>query len=83
MQENPLPSAFSHLLFFKTDVNINKLWFFLIIISRKSSPFIHAWYKSFGDVGKQQEKLALEVGFSRARHYEIAGGLMGVLVATH
>lgn len=33
--------------------------------------------------GKQQEKLALEVGFSRARHYEIAGGLMGVLVATH
>lgn len=33
--------------------------------------------------GKQQEKLALEVGFSRARHYGIAGGLMGVLVATH
>ncbi|XP_057813222.2 2-phytyl-1,4-beta-naphthoquinone methyltransferase, chloroplastic isoform X2 [Cryptomeria japonica] len=33
--------------------------------------------------GKQQEKLALEVGFSRARHFEIGGGLMGVLVATH
>ncbi|KAI9169526.1 hypothetical protein LWI28_013618 [Acer negundo] len=32
--------------------------------------------------GKEQEKLALEVGFSKAKHYEIAGGLMGNLVAT-
>ncbi|TXG56253.1 hypothetical protein EZV62_017566 [Acer yangbiense] len=32
--------------------------------------------------GKEQEKLALEVGFSTAKHYEITGGLMGNLVAT-
>ncbi|KAJ4711063.1 2-phytyl-1,4-beta-naphthoquinone methyltransferase, chloroplastic [Melia azedarach] len=32
--------------------------------------------------GKELEKLALEVGFSRAKHYEISGGLMGNLVAT-
>ncbi|XP_061372756.1 2-phytyl-1,4-beta-naphthoquinone methyltransferase, chloroplastic [Gastrolobium bilobum] len=31
--------------------------------------------------GKELEKLALEVGFSTARHYEISGGLMGCLVA--
>ncbi|KAL9328036.1 hypothetical protein ACSQ67_003039 [Phaseolus vulgaris] len=31
--------------------------------------------------GKELEKLALEVGFSAARHYEIGGGLMGCLVA--
>lgn len=31
--------------------------------------------------GKEQEKLALEVGFSSAKHYQIAGGLMGNLVA--
>ncbi|KAA8533166.1 hypothetical protein F0562_033301 [Nyssa sinensis] len=31
--------------------------------------------------GKELEKLALEVGFSDARHYEIGGGLMGNLVA--
>ncbi|KAK2636534.1 hypothetical protein Ddye_031326 [Dipteronia dyeriana] len=31
--------------------------------------------------GKEQEKLALEVGFSTAKHYEITGGLMGNLVA--
>ncbi|XP_058776388.1 2-phytyl-1,4-beta-naphthoquinone methyltransferase, chloroplastic isoform X1 [Vicia villosa] len=33
--------------------------------------------------GKELEKLALEVGFSTARHYEIGGGLMGCLVAKH
>ncbi|XP_031277052.1 2-phytyl-1,4-beta-naphthoquinone methyltransferase, chloroplastic-like [Pistacia vera] len=32
--------------------------------------------------GKELEELALEVGFSRAKHYEISGGLMGNLVAT-
>ncbi|OMO80150.1 UbiE/COQ5 methyltransferase [Corchorus olitorius] len=32
--------------------------------------------------GEELEKLALEVGFSKARHYEIGGGLMGNLVAT-
>ncbi|PON44864.1 Methyltransferase [Parasponia andersonii] len=32
--------------------------------------------------GKELEKLALEVGFSKGRHYEIGGGLMGNLVAT-
>eukprot|EP01018_Ginkgo_biloba_P008811 Gb_01659 [translate_table: standard] len=32
--------------------------------------------------GKEQEKLALEAGFSNAVHYEIGGGFMGVLVAT-
>ncbi|KAK7367836.1 hypothetical protein VNO80_09854 [Phaseolus coccineus] len=31
--------------------------------------------------GKELEELALEVGFSAARHYEIGGGLMGCLVA--
>ncbi|XP_062158769.1 2-phytyl-1,4-beta-naphthoquinone methyltransferase, chloroplastic [Alnus glutinosa] len=31
--------------------------------------------------GKELEKLALQVGFSSARHYEIGGGLMGNLVA--
>ncbi|MED6160611.1 hypothetical protein PIB30_052981 [Stylosanthes scabra] len=31
--------------------------------------------------GKELEKLALEVGFSNARHYEISGGFMGCLVA--
>ncbi|KAJ7943675.1 2-phytyl-1,4-beta-naphthoquinone methyltransferase, chloroplastic [Quillaja saponaria] len=31
--------------------------------------------------GEELEKLALEVGFSSARHYEISGGLMGNLVA--
>ncbi|KAK6252507.1 hypothetical protein QUC31_014227 [Theobroma cacao] len=31
--------------------------------------------------GKELEKLALETGFSNARHYEIGGGLMGNLVA--
>ncbi|QCD90657.1 2-phytyl-1,4-beta-naphthoquinone methyltransferase, chloroplastic [Vigna unguiculata] len=31
--------------------------------------------------GKELEKLAFEVGFSDARHYEIGGGLMGCLVA--
>ncbi|KAJ7515040.1 hypothetical protein O6H91_23G069200 [Diphasiastrum complanatum] len=32
--------------------------------------------------GKEQETHAIEGGFSSALHYEIAGGLMGVLVAT-
>ncbi|KAL5537857.1 hypothetical protein UlMin_046086 [Ulmus minor] len=32
--------------------------------------------------GKELEKLGLEVGFSKARHYEIGGGIMGNLVAT-
>ncbi|RWR73889.1 2-phytyl-1,4-beta-naphthoquinone methyltransferase, chloroplastic-like protein [Cinnamomum micranthum f. kanehirae] len=32
--------------------------------------------------GKELEKLAKEVGFSKAKHYEIGGGLMGNLVAT-
>ncbi|XP_011086605.1 2-phytyl-1,4-beta-naphthoquinone methyltransferase, chloroplastic [Sesamum indicum] len=31
--------------------------------------------------GAELEKLALEVGFSEAKHYEIAGGLMGNFVA--
>lgn len=33
-------------------------------------------------IGKELEKLALEVGFSKAKHYEVSGGLMGNLVAT-
>ncbi|XP_004300930.1 PREDICTED: 2-phytyl-1,4-beta-naphthoquinone methyltransferase, chloroplastic isoform X3 [Fragaria vesca subsp. vesca] len=33
--------------------------------------------------GEELEKLALDVGFSDARYYEIGGGLMGNLVATH
>ncbi|KAK1325130.1 hypothetical protein QJS10_CPA01g01265 [Acorus calamus] len=32
--------------------------------------------------GKELEELAKEVGFSKAKHYEIGGGLMGNLVAT-
>ncbi|KAK9276677.1 hypothetical protein L1049_006213 [Liquidambar formosana] len=32
--------------------------------------------------GKELEKLALDSGFSSAKHYEIGGGLMGNLVAT-
>ncbi|CAL5398701.1 unnamed protein product [Camellia sinensis] len=32
--------------------------------------------------GKELEKLALDVGFANAVHYEIVGGLMGNLVAT-
>lgn len=32
--------------------------------------------------GREQEALALQAGFSAAQHYEIAFGLMGVLVAT-
>jgi demethylmenaquinone methyltransferase/2-methoxy-6-polyprenyl-1,4-benzoquinol methylase len=32
--------------------------------------------------GVEQEQLALQAGFSKARHYEIGFGLMGVLVAT-
>lgn len=31
--------------------------------------------------GRQQERLAKDAGFSTAKHYEIAMGLMGVLVA--
>ncbi len=31
--------------------------------------------------GREQERLAQEAGFSTAKHYEIAFGLMGVLVA--
>lgn len=33
--------------------------------------------------GPQQVALAREAGFSRATHYPVAGGMMGVLVATH
>jgi ubiquinone/menaquinone biosynthesis C-methylase UbiE len=32
--------------------------------------------------GTQQERLALDEGFPNTVHYEIAGGLMGVLVIT-
>lgn len=32
--------------------------------------------------GKEMEELALDVGFSNARYYEIGGSLMGNLVAT-
>jgi demethylmenaquinone methyltransferase/2-methoxy-6-polyprenyl-1,4-benzoquinol methylase len=32
--------------------------------------------------GRQQEQLAREAGFSKAAHYEIGFGLMGVLIAT-
>ncbi|XP_021631684.1 2-phytyl-1,4-beta-naphthoquinone methyltransferase, chloroplastic isoform X2 [Manihot esculenta] len=32
--------------------------------------------------GKELEELAMEAGFSTAKHYEISGGLMGNLVAT-
>jgi demethylmenaquinone methyltransferase/2-methoxy-6-polyprenyl-1,4-benzoquinol methylase len=32
--------------------------------------------------GPEQERLALEVGFQSAVHYEISFGLMGCLVAT-
>ncbi|KAG6585171.1 2-phytyl-1,4-beta-naphthoquinone methyltransferase, chloroplastic, partial [Cucurbita argyrosperma subsp. sororia] len=32
--------------------------------------------------GKELEELALELGFSTSRHYEISGGLMGNLVAS-
>lgn len=31
--------------------------------------------------GQELETLALEAGFSSARHYEISGGFMGNLVA--
>ncbi|KAM0838363.1 hypothetical protein ACQ4PT_061019 [Festuca glaucescens] len=33
--------------------------------------------------GEELEKLAKEAGFSAAKHYELGGGLMGDLVATH
>lgn len=32
--------------------------------------------------GDEQERLALEAGFSKAKHYELGFGLMGCLVAT-
>ena len=32
--------------------------------------------------GPEQEDLALKAGFAKAVHYELAGGLMGVLVLT-
>lgn len=32
--------------------------------------------------GRQQEQLAREASFSKAAHYEIGFGLMGVLIAT-
>ena len=32
--------------------------------------------------GAEQERLAKEAGFEEAVHYELAGGLMGCLVAT-
>lgn len=32
-------------------------------------------------IGQQQERLARDAGFSSAKHYEVALGLMGVLVA--
>lgn len=38
--------------------------------------------RSVPATGKELEKLALEVGFSTAKHYEISGGLMGNLVAS-
>ncbi|KAF6135006.1 hypothetical protein GIB67_014055 [Kingdonia uniflora] len=34
------------------------------------------------NTGRELEKLALEVGFSHAKHYETGGDLMGNLVAT-
>lgn len=37
---------------------------------------------SYWPAGAEQETLALEAGFSKAMHYELAGGLMGVLVLT-
>ncbi|MBD2092255.1 bifunctional demethylmenaquinone methyltransferase/2-methoxy-6-polyprenyl-1,4-benzoquinol methylase UbiE [Microcoleus sp. FACHB-1515] len=33
-------------------------------------------------VGAEQVELALQAGFAQAKHYAIAGGIMGVLVAT-
>ncbi|KAL3688910.1 hypothetical protein R1sor_015219 [Riccia sorocarpa] len=33
-------------------------------------------------LGSEQEQLATDQGFTKARHYELAGGLMGVLVVT-
>lgn len=33
-------------------------------------------------VGAEQVELALQAGFAKAKHYAIAGGIMGVLVAT-
>ena len=32
--------------------------------------------------GRRQVEMARQAGFSEAVHYELAGGLMGVLVAT-
>lgn len=32
--------------------------------------------------GDEQERLALDAGFSKAKHYELGFGLMGCLVAT-
>lgn len=34
------------------------------------------------NTGKELEELALDVGFSKARYYEIGGSLMGNLLAT-
>ncbi|KAH7510691.1 hypothetical protein FEM48_ZijujUnG0092300 [Ziziphus jujuba var. spinosa] len=39
-------------------------------------------HKCYFCTGKELERLTLEVGFSKARHYEISGGFMGNLVAT-
>ncbi len=33
-------------------------------------------------VGAEQERLALQAGFSRAKHYPVGFGFMGILVAT-
>ncbi|KAH9773157.1 2-phytyl-1,4-beta-naphthoquinone methyltransferase [Citrus sinensis] len=49
--------------------------------NKSTQPFTTAIQCS-SDAGKDLEKLALEIGFSRAKHYELSGGLMGNLVAT-
>lgn len=43
---------------------------------------IHRLKRNYLSAGKELEKLADEIGFSKARHYEIGGGSMGNLVAT-
>ena len=41
------------------------------------------WFRLYLDItGKEQEAAALRAGFATAVHYELAGGLMGCLVAT-
>ncbi|XWS22625.1 hypothetical protein CRYUN_Cryun29cG0052200 [Craigia yunnanensis] len=58
----------------------------ILVFNKSTQPFTALFQggcSTTSAVGKELEKLALDAGFSYDRHYEIGGGLMGNLVATH